>query len=122
VATFITGATGYLGSYVVARLLRAHDERLLVLVRAKNVPDAERRLWSALQLHMPFTEFERFLRARVSIVLGDITDARLGLGVSAYERLVSETDSIIHIAASLNRRSERLCLNVNQRGTLEVVQ
>jgi nucleoside-diphosphate-sugar epimerase len=40
----------------------------------------------------------------------------------AYDRLVHTTDSIIHCAASLNRRSEKSCLNVNLRGTLEVVQ
>lgn len=37
-------------------------------------------------------------------------------------RLVAGTDSIIHCAASLNRRSEKACLNTNLRGTLEVAQ
>ena len=120
--TFITGGTGYLGSYVVARMLRAHQERLSLLVRAKDVAEAERRLWHALQLHMPFAEFERYLGSRIDIVLGDITRSRLGLSPAAYQELVGETQSIIHIAASLNRRSERLCLNVNLRGTLEVIQ
>ena len=32
------------------------------------------------------------------------------------------TDSVIHCAASLNRKSEKSCLNVNLRGTLEVLQ
>src|SRR5207237_3556727 len=32
------------------------------------------------------------------------------------------TDSVIHCAASLNRKSEKQCLNVNLRGTLEVIQ
>ncbi len=36
--------------------------------------------------------------------------------------LVAPTDSIIHCAASLNRKSEKSCLNVNLRGTLEVIQ
>jgi len=35
---------------------------------------------------------------------------------------VHSTDSVIHCAASLNRKSEKSCLNVNLRGTLEVVQ
>jgi nucleoside-diphosphate-sugar epimerase len=35
---------------------------------------------------------------------------------------VHTTDSVIHCAASLNRKSEKACLNVNLRGTLEVVQ
>ena len=39
-----------------------------------------------------------------------------------YDRLVHTTDSVIHCAASLNRKSEKSCLNVNLRGTLEVVQ
>src|SRR6185437_13369996 len=32
------------------------------------------------------------------------------------------TDSVIHCAASLNRKSEKACLNVNLRGTLEVIK
>jgi thioester reductase-like protein len=121
-ATFVTGATGYLGSYVVARLLEQHGERLALLVRAKDELDAEKRLWRALQLHVPFAQLTRHLRTRVDLFLGDITLPRLGLDEAGYDRLVRATDSVIHIAASLNRRSERLCLNVNQRGTLEVIQ
>jgi len=34
---------------------------------------------------------------------------------------VHTTDSVIHCAASLNRKSEKSCLNVNLRGTLEVL-
>src|SRR6202034_4400459 len=49
-------------------------------------------------------------------------DTRFGLADDDYTRLVQSTDSIIHCAASLNRKSEKSCLNVNLRGTLEVVQ
>lgn len=118
---FITGATGYLGSYVVARLLRAHTDDLALLVRAKDVPEAQQRLWRALQLHMPFEEFQSHLRSRVRIFLGDITEPGCGLGDRSRQRLVASMDSVIHIAASLNRRSLRACMNVNQRGTLEVI-
>ena len=45
-----------------------------------------------------------------------------GLDPGDYDRLVHTTDSVIHCAASLNRKSEKTCLNVNLRGTLEVVQ
>ncbi|MFI5306449.1 MAG: SDR family oxidoreductase [Polyangiales bacterium] len=121
-AIFITGATGYLGSYVVARLLETHHARVALLVRAKDEQEAERRLWKALQLHMPFGVFTSHLRARVEIHLGDITERRCGLSEHGFARLLDSVDSIIHIAASLNRRSERLCLNVNQRGTLEVIK
>jgi len=35
---------------------------------------------------------------------------------------VHSTDSLVHCAASLNRKSEKQCLNVNLRGSLEVIQ
>jgi thioester reductase-like protein len=119
---FITGATGYLGSYVVSGLLREHDDRLALLVRAPTIEQARHRLWKSLQLHMPWPEFRRFADTRLELYLGDITSARLGQCESDYARLVGETDSIIHIAASLNRRSAKACLNVNLRGSLEVLK
>lgn len=121
-AVFVTGATGYLGSYVVTRLLRAHEPRLLLLVRAKSVSEAQQRLWRALQLHMSFAEFENHLRSRIDIYLGDITEVRCGLHANAYQRLIGAMSSVIHIAASLNRRSVRVCMNVNLRGTLNVIE
>ena len=48
-------------------------------------------------------------------------DSGFGLSRDEYDRLVHTTDSVIHCAASLNRKSEKSCLNVNLRGTLEVL-
>ena len=45
----------------------------------------------------------------------------LGSADDEYDRLIHTTDSVIHCAASLNRKSEKSCLNVNLRGTLEVL-
>src|SRR5260370_42198606 len=53
---------------------------------------------------------------------GELTSPQFGLEADAYDRLVHTTDSVIHCAVSLNRRSEKSCLNVNLRGTVEVVQ
>ena len=52
---------------------------------------------------------------------GDLTAPAFGLNRDEYDRLVHTTDSVIHCAASLNRKSEKSCLNVNLRGTLEVL-
>jgi nucleoside-diphosphate-sugar epimerase len=51
-----------------------------------------------------------------------LTGPQFGLGRDDYDRLIHTTDSVIHCAASLNRKSEKSCLNVNLRGTLEVLQ
>jgi len=120
-AIFLTGSTGYIGAHVGANLLRDHGVALNVLVRARDVSEAERRLWQALQLHMEFPQFYEFLQTRVRVFRGDLTEPGFGLEREEYDRLVHTTDSVIHCAASLNRKSEKSCLNVNLRGTLEVL-
>ena len=120
-AIFLTGATGYIGAHVAANLL-AQGQSLNLLVRARTPEEAENRLWHALQLHLDFPVFHTHLRERIHIFRGDLTDPSFGLDGGDAGRLVATTSSIIHCAASLNRRSEKSCLNVNLRGTLETVQ
>jgi thioester reductase-like protein len=121
-AILITGSTGYLGAHVAVELLQGHGERLNLLVRAKDQHTAELRLWQAMQLHIDFPHFSDWLQSHIQIFRGDITCARLGLNEADYRQLFKSTDSVIHCAASLNRKSEKNCLNVNLRGTLEVLQ
>jgi thioester reductase-like protein len=121
-AIFLTGSTGYLGSYLVAGLLTGHPDSLNLLVRAKSDQEARERLWQSLQLHFAFPEFYEYLSSRIRIFRGELTEGRLGLSDDDYHALVHTTNSIIHCAASLNRKSEKQCLNVNLRGTLEVIQ
>lgn len=121
-AIFLTGTTGYLGSYLAAEFFNNHQDRLNVLVRAKSRQEAERRLWQSLQLHFDFPQFLEYLNKRVQIFRGDLTSERFGLGDHEYHSLVDTTDSIVHCAASLNRKSEKQCLNVNLRGSLEMIQ
>jgi thioester reductase-like protein len=121
-AIFVTGSTGYLGGYLVAGLLSGYEEPLHLLVRAKTEQQARERLWQSLQLHFAFPEFLDYLDSRIRIFRGELTDDHLGLSDDDYHLLVDTTQSIIHCAASLNRKSEKQCLNVNLRGTLEVIQ
>ena len=121
-AIFLTGSTGYIGAHVVAELLQGYPDHLNLLVRAKDQHDAEVRLWRALQLHLEFPRFHQYLGTRITLFRGDLTSLQFGLADDDYGRLVHTTDSIIHCAASLNRKSEKSCLNVNLRGTLEVIK
>ncbi len=121
-AIFLTGSTGYLGSYLAAGLFTGHRDSLNLLVRAKSDQEARERLWQSLQLHLDFDEFREYISSRVRIFRGDLTAERFGLSADDYRQLVETTDSLIHCAASLNRKSEKQCLNVNLRGSLEVIQ
>ena len=121
-AIFLTGSTGYIGGHLAVGLLEGYPERLNLLTRAKSASEAEERLWRAWQLHLDFPRFENYLRTRIQIFRGDLSEKRFGLAEEDYENLARSTDSIVHCAASLNRKSERACMNVNLRGTLEVIQ
>ncbi|MFZ0334378.1 MAG: SDR family oxidoreductase [Candidatus Acidiferrales bacterium] len=121
-AIFVTGSTGYIGAHIVANLFDECGESLNLLLRAKNPQEARERLWQSLQLHMDFPRFRVLLDSRMRVFLGDLTGKNFGIEQNEYRELVRTTDSIIHCAASLNRKSEKSCLNVNLRGTLQVVE
>src|ERR1700733_1291684 len=105
-AIFLTGSTGYIGAHILAELLTGHTDRVNLLVRAKDQREAEERLWHALQLHLDFPQFRDYLSQRITIFRGDLTDSKFGLDASTYSQVVATTDSVLHCAASLNRKSE----------------
>jgi len=119
--TFITGANGFLGSYVANILLEETDERLKVFIRAKDQQAAQEKLWKGLQLHMSPGRFWEHME-RVDFVYGDLHAPNLGIDEATYTELTRDVDSVLHIAASLNRKSSKACLNTNLRGTLSVIK
>ncbi len=119
--TFITGANGFLGSYVANILLEETDETLKVFIRAKDEASAREKLWKGMQLHMSPERFWEHM-ARIDFVFGDLHAPKLGIDDAVYTELTREVDSVLHIAASLNRKSSKACLNTNLRGTLSVIK
>ncbi len=120
-AIFITGATGYIGSYATEWLLRNTDHELALLVRAPDYDAGVERLWQSLQLHMRGDEFHRHLE-RICFIRGDLTEPDLGVSAADSDWLISNAESVLHNAAALNFRSERVCTNHNLRGTLSVIR
>ena len=102
----LTGSTGYIGAHIASNLLTGHSDSLNLLVRARDEHEARERLWRSLQIHLDFERFDSFLNSRIRIFRGDLTDPHFGLADDDYAELVRSTDSIIHCAASLNRKSE----------------
>ncbi|MGC1685407.1 MAG: SDR family oxidoreductase [Candidatus Acidiferrales bacterium] len=121
-AIFLTGSTGYIGAHVLANLLENSSENVNLLVRARDANEARERLWRAIQIHIDFPRFRDLLDQRIAFFRGDLTGSKFDLENDDYQRLVKTTDSVVHCAASLNRKSEKACLNVNLRGTLQVIQ
>ena len=120
-AIFMTGATGYLGSYSTEWLLRNTDHELALLVGTSDYDAGVERLWKSLQLHMEADEFHRHLD-RICFIGGDLTEPGLGISAADYDWLISNAESVLHNADALDFRSERACTNQNLRGTLSVIQ
>lgn len=117
---FVTGGTGYLGGYACTRMLADPEVELSLMVRARDRRHALDKLWHGWQLHLGVGELRELL-PRVHFVTGDLHAPDLGITGAERARLVDSVESVLHIAASLNRKSEHACLNTNLRGTLGVI-
>ncbi|HEX3911235.1 MAG TPA: SDR family oxidoreductase [Solirubrobacteraceae bacterium] len=116
----LTGATGFLGMELLARLLERSDSDVIVLVRARDREAAAERLVGVFERLYD----ERPLAAgRVQAIAGDIS--REGLGLSARDRreLLARTSSIIHCAASIafDLPQSEAC-NVNAGGAARMLE
>ncbi|MFS4097109.1 non-ribosomal peptide synthetase [Streptomyces sp. AF1A] len=95
----LTGATGFLGAFLLDELLRATGATVHCLVRAEDEAGAQRRLertlsgyglWDAARAH------------RVRALAGDLAAPRLGLADDAYRALAGRIDAIYHAGAAVN--------------------
>ena len=95
----LTGATGYIGSLVLEKLLRSTEVgRVYVLLRARRGAGPEERLAKLLQGPL-FHLIDGNQAARAAAVAGDLLAPGLGLSREDEARLVAEVDTVIHSAA-----------------------
>lgn len=96
--TLLTGATGFMGSYVLQELLLRDPElQVQCLVRAPTRDAAMERLRGTFQQYALKTE----LLARVHVLIGDLESPSLGLSETEYNQLAESLDSIFHCAADI---------------------
>jgi long-chain acyl-CoA synthetase len=97
-AVFLTGATGFLGMEVLARLLEAGDREVLALVRAEDDAAADARLDGVLST---LWDDPAPYRERVTAVRGELTQPGLGLG-DRRDEVAERTHAVLHCAASIS--------------------
>ena len=99
-ALFLTGATGFLGMELIARMLDAGDgPDIYVAVRAEDPLAAQTRVAETLG-RLWETPPESIRRLRV--VSADLTAPGLGISASAHKQLVANVGRVIHCAASIS--------------------
>lgn len=93
---FVTGGTGFLGSFLIDFLLR-REYRVVALVRG---PDATERLVETLRDINGGANEAMPSRERLSVIEGDVRAPGLGMDAEALRVLNDTVDEIWHCAAS----------------------
>ncbi|MCX5699178.1 MAG: SDR family oxidoreductase [Candidatus Omnitrophica bacterium] len=98
---FITGATGFLGSYLLRKLLHYKNHtigNIIALSRGETQKETERRVRQSLWGQLPLRQ-KRGLISLLEVVRGDIAKENLGLSKAAYNRIIKKVTIIYHSAA-----------------------
>jgi thioester reductase-like protein len=96
---FLTGASGFVGTELLRRILEHTAARVYCHVRARSTVDAHRRLLDGLRA---IGELPPAWAARVVPVLGDLSRPRLGIATRQWDELAADIGEIFHVAALVN--------------------
>ncbi|KAI0199288.1 non-ribosomal peptide synthetase [Astrocystis sublimbata] len=94
---FVTGATGFLGSYIVRDLLKREGINVIAHVRGtKSVQAAQERLQRSLR---GYGVWEDSWSTKLSAVIGDLSQPRLGLDEKTWTEVGAAADVVVHNGA-----------------------
>ncbi len=95
----LTGATGFLGAFLLYELLQQTSAHIYCLVRAADAEAGRQKIYRNFEtylLHHPH------LTTRVIPVVGDLAQPYLGLSTSEFQHLAGQLDAIYHNGAVVN--------------------
>ncbi|KAK6439018.1 putative NRPS-like protein biosynthetic cluster [Oleoguttula sp. CCFEE 5521] len=121
----LTGATGFLGAFLLNDLLESTSAQIICLVRfsdptGDDVPAGIARLRKNLIDHGLWRDL---IMERVEILPGNLSRKCLGLSPKTFQDLASRTDVIIHAAATVNLVYPYAALrSANVGGTREILR
>jgi thioester reductase-like protein/non-ribosomal peptide synthase protein (TIGR01720 family) len=117
---FLTGATGFVGAFLLYELLQQTTADIYCLVRSPNAELGKKRLQSHLESYLLWDES---LSHRIIPVVGDLSGPLLGLSEEQFQVMAGKLDAIYHNAASINLVHAYSTLKAaNVLGTQEVLR
>jgi thioester reductase-like protein len=116
----LTGATGFVGRFLLVEILRNTTATVHCLVRERPEGYALARIkQTLLTWDLWCNEFER----RIVVVRGDLKLPRLGIEEGAYEELCRTVDVVYHCATSMNHlETYAMAKSANVDGAKELVR
>lgn len=97
---FLTGATGFVGSHLLADLLHTTDAHIYCLVRSKNTAHGWKKLHDKLTRYCISLSDEQL--ARIHVLAGDLAEPHFGLPRETWQRISYHTDILYHCAGCVN--------------------
>lgn len=95
----LTGATGFMGAFLLHDLLDQTHADIYCLVRSADLGSAVMRLHQNLK---SYNLWDEQFTSRIIPVLGDLGEPQLGLTDEQHQRLAHQIDTIYHNGALLN--------------------
>ncbi|MDF5733397.1 MAG: thioester reductase domain-containing protein, partial [Rhizonema sp. PD38] len=96
---FLTGATGFLGAFLLSELLQQTDADIYCLVRSSNVESGLKKIQANLESYSLWNEY---FSSRIISVIGDLSRPLFNLGEQQFQLLASTIDIIYHNGALVN--------------------
>ena len=116
----LTGASGFLGAFLLSELLEQTEAHIYCLVRAADTVLGMRKIQNNLNSYKLWKEQ---YSSRIIPVVGDLSQPLLGLSREQFEKLAHHIDVIYHNAAILNFVYPYSALKpTNVLGTQEVLR
>ncbi|WVQ79762.1 L-aminoadipate-semialdehyde dehydrogenase [Cryptococcus sp. DSM 104549] len=95
---FLTGATGFLGAFILRDLLGRRVKKVICLVRAKSAEQGLQRLRESGEGRGVWDE-KWVSEGRVEAVVGDLAEEKFGLSEKEWSRVAVEADAVLHNGA-----------------------
>jgi amino acid adenylation domain-containing protein/thioester reductase-like protein len=117
---FLTGASGFLGCFLLAELLNRTQSTVYCLVRSSTNEDGMARIRAKLK---SYDLWDAATSARIVAVPGDLSKPLLGLSVKQFEMMADVVDAVYHSAAIVHAvYSYDLIKAANVLGTQEIIR
>lgn len=98
---FLTGATGYLGAFLLRALFSRNVKKIIALVRAKSPESGVQRLRESGEGRGVWDE-SRVADGKIEVVTGDLAEDKFGLSAETWSRIAGEADAVLHNGAMVH--------------------